>query len=510
MKDLKRRDFLKLMGVNSMAFLLGACFPQIEMEMAATAQPEAPAAILPDLEFKLTAAADSVQLFTGEATQVWRYHGEVLKGDASNLVNLEGSYLGPTFHVRQGQVVRIHFQNELAEPSIVHWHGLHVPVEADGHPHLVIPHGESYTYTFTVMDRAGSYWYHPHPHERTGPQVYAGLAGLFIVHDDEEDALTLPQGEFDLPLVLQDRIFSSDHQLYYGGSMMSHMDGFLGNQVLVNGMPDAQIALKAGTYRLRLLNGSNARVYQLAWDDGRPLVVIGTDGGLLETPIEKDAITLAPAQRIELWADFSAEAPGTSRKLVTLPHPAPGGNDLLPIVEFVFTDTADNPMTLPQQLTPTTWLQPDQATNAAQPRRFELAAGRGMHFTLNRRSFEMEAVTANEKVRLGDVERWEFENVSTGMEMGMMGNMDLPHPMHVHGLQFQIVERDWSKVDAQTWGSMAAAGVDDGWHDTVLVYPGEIVSILLRFSDYAGMYLYHCHNLEHEDMGMMRNYLVEG
>lgn len=505
MEKLSRRNFLKMAGFYGFSLLVSACFPRLDTGEV-TVSEQFPSDVEADLEFRLVSAPDAVQIYPGQKTSVWRFHGEVLKGDPSVLVNIDGSYLGPIFHVRTGQVVRIHFKNELPEQSIVHWHGLHVPVEADGHPRLAIDEGETYTYTFEVRDRAGTYWYHPHPHGRTGPQVYAGLAGLFIIHDAEEAALDLPAGEFDLPLVLQDRVITSENQFYYGGNMMTQMEGFLGNEILVNGFPDAHFELKKGVYRFRLLNGSNSRIYKLAWNDGQPLVIIGTDGGLLESPIEKKSITLAPAQRVDLWVDLNKDEVGGVKELVSLPHSAPGGRGTLSLLKIDLMETADQTHTLPDTLSTIQWQQAEMAVNRDNPREFELSMGRGMQFMLNRKTFEMEAVAKNEKVTLGDLEIWEFENTRGGM--GMMNHMDIPHPMHIHGLQFQVLERDWNNVDSDAWQDLAEGIVDEGWHDTVLVLPGEKVKLLMRFEDFTGLYLYHCHNLEHEDMGMMRNYLV--
>ena len=154
----------------------------------------------PDIEIVLRATPTEVQVYPGQATRVWAYRGEVVKGDADAVQHIPGSYLGPILRFRKGQTVRIHFTNDLPEPSIVHWHGLHVPEAADGHPRLVIDPGETYTYDFQVANRAGMYWYHPHPHGRTGPQVDQGRAGLLLVADAEEDAASLPDGEHDIPL----------------------------------------------------------------------------------------------------------------------------------------------------------------------------------------------------------------------------------------------------------------------------------------------------------------------
>jgi FtsP/CotA-like multicopper oxidase with cupredoxin domain len=225
--------------------------------------------------------------------------------------------------VRTGQKVRIRFTNQIADQTIVHWHGLHVPADMDGHPRFVIRRGQSYRYEFEVRNRAGTYWYHPHPHGITGPQVYGGLAGLFLVSDDEEQAAGLPAGEYDIPLVIQDRTFDGNNLLVYlSGHRMERMSGFLGDWIMVNGQPDFILPVANRAYRLRLLNGSNARIYRLAWQDGRPMTVIGTDGGLLEKPVQRRFVMLGPGERLELWADFSRQAPGAETALVSLPFDA--------------------------------------------------------------------------------------------------------------------------------------------------------------------------------------------
>ena len=464
----------------------------------------------PDIEIALKAVPDEQQIFPGKATQVWRYQGEVITGPPETLQIIPGSYLGPIFYLKKGQTIRVQFTNELTETSIVHWHGLHVPVEADGHPRLVIAPGETYEYNFTVADRAGTYWYHPHPHGRTGPQVYAGLAGLFIIHDEEELSLGLPSGEYDLPIVIQDRRFDQDNQLVYGGSgMMDSMMGFLGNQILINGLADFSLPVETRPYRLRLLNGSNSRIYKLAWDDGTPLTVLGTDGGLLEKPVQRDYLTLAPAQRVELWVDFSDHEVGSSKTLVSLPFAAYGGETGFPLFSAHVEKVVDISSPLPERLSLIAQHDESAAVNRRNPRSFILSMGGMMRWTLNGRTFEMESVEENEIVKLNDLEVWQFENQSGG-GMGMMGGESLPHPMHVHGLQYQIIEREISSAGHDAWATLSSGHVDEGWHDTVLVMPGEQVKILLKFKDFTGLYLYHCHNLEHEDMGMMRNYRVDG
>ena len=511
-QKINRRDFLRLSGVGAAAIfsgglssLLSACSDSIQ---AAVLLSSADSSFFPDLELALQAVPAEVSILSGQQTRVWRYQGEVLGGDPHALLKLPNSYLGPIIQVQTGQNLRVHFTNELPEPSIIHWHGLHVPEAADGHPRLAIDTGETYTYEFTVADRAGTYWFHPHPHGRTGPQVYHGLAGLFIVSDDEELSLGLPSGEYDIPLVFQDRLFDSENQLVYGGNgMMDQMMGFLGNRLLINGQADFKLEAGTRPYRLRLLNGSNSRIYKLAWEDGTPLTVIGTDGGLLESPIKKEYLTLAPAQRLELWVDFSGRAVGDQLRLVNLPSAAPDGV-AFPVMNVEIIRQESSPDTLPERLSTITPLAETQAVNRKSPREFSLSMGMGMIWTLNGRTFEMEAVAGDEVVKLGDLEVWQFSNQAGG-GMGMMGGMALPHPMHIHGLQFQILERETDSANRAAWETLSEGFVDEGWHDTVLVSPGERVKILLKFEDYEGLYLYHCHNLEHEDMGMMRNYRVE-
>ena len=190
----------------------------------------------------------------------------------------------------------------------------------DGHPRFLIARGQTYVYEFEVINRAGTYWYHPHHHTRTGPQVYAGLAGLLIVSDDTEAALGLPSGQDEICCVLQDRVFDASNQFVYRAGMpMDQMNGFLGDRVLVNGQERPSLALGTRAYRLRLLNASNSRIYKLGWDDGTAMTLIGTDGGLLERPIPRSSLTLAPGERADLILDLRSHRIGTSVSLRSLP-----------------------------------------------------------------------------------------------------------------------------------------------------------------------------------------------
>jgi FtsP/CotA-like multicopper oxidase with cupredoxin domain len=421
----------------------------------------------------------------------------------------------------------------------------------DGHPRFAIAPGERYVYDFTVVNRAGSYWFHPHPHGRTGKQIYFGLAGLFLVSDDEETALALPSGAHDLPLVIQDRTFDADNQFIYlsenvasapenaprdhgmtgggmmggrggmrmggMGRMMAGMMGVLGDEILVNGRPSARLEVTARPHRLRLLNACNTRTCKLAWNDGSPLTVIGTDGGLLTAPLQRDYVTLAPAERIDLWVDFARWRAGTELRLQSLAFE--GGMDMggmmggsglrdgaaFPVITLqVAGGAATGRAALPERLSDVPRPNASSAINAGRPKVFTLTMGM-MTWGINGRGFDMMRASELETVKLGTSEVWEFRNDDTS---GMMG-MVMPHSMHVHGLQFRVLARavgDRFKRDRDT---VAAGFVDEGWKDTVLVMPGERVRVLLRFADYPGLFLYHCHMLEHEDSGLMRNYLVK-
>jgi len=524
-KKIKRRTFVKTAGLGALATGGMLTFCGRENSRAAGTEPD----FSPDLELNLTAKPGRVQILNGAETAVWHYSGQVVKGDDSALLNLPDTYLGPIIKVRRGQKVRINFRNQVDQVSIVHWHGLHVPPEADGHPRYVIEPGKEYVYEFKVMDRPGTYWFHPHPHRITGPQVYRGLAGMFLVTDEEEEQLNLPSGDHDVPIVIQDRLFNQDNQLVYIQNRMQQMLGFLGDTVLVNGKPGYTLNADTGIYRLRILNGSNSRIYKLAWRDGQPMTVIGTDGGLLEKPVVRPYLTLGPAERFDVIADFSNHKPGDKLEMISLPIPGvdasmggmmgrgmmggmnrnvPENGAPLDIMTVNIRQQTDSSFQRPSELLRLEYPSLQNAINSDNPRRFEFAMTGHMQWTINGKTFEMTDVAGYEKVKLGTTEFWEF--INTGGGMGMMGGMmNLPHPVHIHGLQFRITDRRMHPRFAATWEALKDGVIDDSRKDSFLLLPGARVRVLLRFEDFTGLYLYHCHNLEHEDMGMMRNYKIE-
>jgi FtsP/CotA-like multicopper oxidase with cupredoxin domain len=506
---ISRRQFLQMAGMGTAGLMTGGLGSLLNVQPA-RARSKPNGNFIPDLDLSLKATPEEVPILPGNPTGVWRFKGKVLKGDPAGLIQPEETYLGPIIRVHKGQKVRIRFTNDIPAVSIVHWHGLHVPAEMDGHPQYVIPRGETFIYEFEVHNRAGTYWYHPHPHGMTGPQVYGGLAGLFLVSDDEEKAAGLPTGENDIPLVIQDRAFNNKNQLIYLSHHMEQMNGFLGDWIMVNGKPDFTLPVATRAYRLRLLNGSNSRIYKLAWKDGSPLAVIGTDGGLLEKPVYRRFVMLGPGERVELWADFSKYKVGSETALVSKPFDGGmlgrgmmGSGSVLPngagftIFKVKVNRREKETLILPQRLSTIERRQVSDAVNTEYPKRFHLLM-RHMAWTINGRTFQMQEVADDERVRMNTHEVWEFINEGGGM--GMMGGMNMPHPIHLHGKQFQVLERR---------GPMLDGYVDEGWKDTVLLMPGERIRLLVSFGDYSGLFLYHCHNLEHEDLGMMRNYLIE-
>ena len=553
LSHLTRRNFLQVTGLTGGVILgggihglLSSCSQSSSLN-ANQSNPTirtASTSFTPDLEIDLQAIPKAVQIQPGQPTQVWSYEAKLVKGDPASLQLLPDSYLGSVIRVRRGQRVRVNFRNNLpaGQPSIVHWHGLMLPEEMDGHPRFAIQPGQQYIYEFEVINRAGTYWFHPHPDRLTGEQTYAGLAGLLLVTDDEEIALNLPAGDYDLPIVLQDRTFDSSNQLIYldngigkaqnngmgnRGGMMGNLDqmmGFLGQMILVNGKPNYVLSAATRIYRLRILNGSNSRIYKLAWSNGDPMIAIATDGRLLARPVERKYLMLAPGERVDVWADFSKLKVGTELTLNSLAFSGAeniggmgnmgqmGGRNTalavgtaMPLFDIKIDREERETRRLPNQLASLPLLRPQDAVNANNPRPVTLSLN-GMQWQINDRSFEMEAATPEETVKLNTIEQWEVINqLNRGAMMDASG---MAHPIHLHGTQFQVISREVLPELQAGWNTVKDGYIDQGLKDTVMVMPGERIKLLMKFEHYTGLFVYHCHNLEHEDRGMMRNYRV--
>ena len=377
-----------------------------------------------------------------------------------------GTLPGPTFRATRGAGVNVTLINNLADETTIHWHGMVVPTIADGHPMDAVMPGGSYAYSYTINQRAALNWYHPHPHMMTGEQVCLGLAGAFIVNDAEEAALGLPSGAREVPLIIRDANFDRTGNLTYNPKS----SGFLGNTPLVNGTLNPTLSVDRALYRFRVLNGANARVFRLALSAGS-MWLIGNDGGLLETSVPVNEVTVSPGERLDLLIDFRSFALGAKPMLRCL-----GANWNL--LELNVANAVSDPSTVPTTLSSITHL-----ANPVTTREFSFD---GMS-RINGQEFEMDRIDFT--VPRGVVERWRFR---TG------GNA--PHPVHIHGASFQVQSRTGGRGQLFAW--------EGGWKDTVLLNDGETVEVLIRFDAFPGIYLLHCHKLEHEDMGMMSNFEV--
>jgi FtsP/CotA-like multicopper oxidase with cupredoxin domain len=420
----------------------------------------------------LTARPGIATISEGESTDAWLFNG---------------SLPGPTLRARLGDTARIDLVNALSGPTVVHWHGMLVPEEADGHPRNAIAAGSSYAYEFPVRQRAGTCWYHPHAHHHTGEQIQRGLAGFFLVGDDEEAALALPGGEQEVLLMLQDRAAAVTEAFAHAPSAADLHDGVLRGTPYGNGVRRPALDVGGGCYRFRLLNASHARVYRIAVSSGAPLTVIGNDGGLLPAVAEVPSVWLGVGERTDFLLDFTDVPVGTRLMIRSLPFDAPGSGGksrqgmAMDLLELVRVDrSVPGRPALPAVLSSVVPLgMPIRERTFA----FRTTVSQEMH-QINGLTFDMERVDVT--VPFGEVERWIFRNDST-----------LPHPVHMHGTQFQIV--------ARSGGRGSVLPYEAGWKDTALLMPDESVEALVRFDAYRGRFLLHCHNLQHEDMGMMLN-----
>lgn len=406
----------------------------------------------------MTVGESTVDLGGGNLSRVWTYNGQ---------------FPGPTIVVEGGSTsapgdrVTIDLYNDLADETITHWHGMIVDTPNDGHPHQAFQPGGSYHYDFPVVQRATMNWYHPHPHEKTGEQVAMGLAGGFIIRDSVERSYGLPTGPREIPLIVRDAEFDRSGNMIY----KPRSGGFEGKSFLVNGTLDPTLSADAAVYRFRLMNGSNARIYRFAFEDGTPFTLIGNDGGFLpDASVTLDEMVLCPAERVDILVDLRGRL-GDRLMLRDLAS----GWDLLEIT--VDNDVVDDtvvPATLPS------------IPSLGSPVREREFSFDGMS-KINGQLYDMDRIDF--QVPFGQTELWRFTT-----------NGNAPHPVHVHGAYYQVISRTGGRGRLYPW--------ETGWKDSVLLEDGETVEVLIRFDGYKGLYLMHCHKLEHEDMGMMSNFEV--
>lgn len=419
--------------------------------------------------FNLTAQTGTTSFFKDKATETW---------------GVNGSYLGPTLRAKRGEKVRINLQNNLPEMTTMHWHGMHLPAQMDGGPHQPVEPGASWSPTWTINQPAATLWYHPHPHGKTAKHVYRGVAGMFILDDDQNTELPSTYGVDDVPLIVQDKRFTSDKQLDFNGPAST---GITGNEILVNGVRTPHLNVTTERIRLRILNASNARIYNFGFADSREMQVIGSDGGLLEKPATVTRLMLSPGERAEVVLSFQ---PGQRAVLRSYPQNlnagflnqrAVGGDDSLDIMEFRASDTLAPRPAIPAQIIPP--IERLKEVDAKQTRRFKLSG-----FMINGQKMDINRIDLT--VQRGDTEIWEVES-----------NDGTPHNFHVHDVQFQILSLDGKAPPPEL----------QGWKDTLIFLNGQKARLIMKFADYSDPttpYMFHCHLLFHEDQGMMGQFLI--
>jgi blue copper oxidase len=445
-------------------------------------------------------------------------------------------FLNPALLAKRGEEIRVRMVNQLNEPTIIHWHGLSNDARNDGNGLYVAEPGKAYDYAFKLRDRASMYFYHPHPHGFIPGQVYHGLASLLFVDDEEEtalrSALELALGETEIPLVLQDRNFDAQGRLQYQVSREEMFQGFIGERLLVNLTERPFIVAARRIYRFRILNGSNARTYKLAFlQDGRRLrhYLAGTDGGLLAAPQRIDQTFISPGQRLDLLLDLREAKEGRPVTLATLafdPMHAEGasgdsmagmdhgkmGAQQAPATDMRGMAMEGEPRALlridvkssppyAKKVPATLSKLPPAKVRAGAPRRIRLAQIGNGKWTINGQMYD--AARNAFTVQRGAAETWLIEN----------DRVSMPHPMHIHGFQFHVLERLASPPQVRALaGTHGRLPQDLGFTDTVHVWPGESVRVAFDFSHpYSGDqdYVFHCHNLEHAELGMMIRYRVK-
>lgn len=441
--------------------------------------------------YEMTQKVGQAHILPGLITPIWGYNG---------------IFPGPTIEARCGCRVVIRQMNELPVPVSTHLHGGIVSPENDDDPtDLIWPATSDQgarrrrqkdmqdtslqsgmkDYIYLNNQSNATLWYHDHRMNFTGPQIYKGLAGFYLLKDELEEQLPLPTGERDIPIMIVDRIFRTDGSLFYPsldptltttpGVWEAYQNGVCGDTILVNGALQPFFEVANTRYRFRLLNASNARQFRLALSTEQPFVQVGSDGGLLPAPVSRRTIDIAQAERCDVLIDFSDYPIGTQIVLKNLW----GTGRTADIMRFDVVRQEEDESVVPSQLAPLD--APDiTSVEAIRAFRFLMHHDKG---TINGKSFDAHRTDA--LLRLNASEIWE-----------LMGNGD--HPIHIHNALFQVLDRDGDPPDPH----------ECGLKDIIFLRKGECARILVRFTDYRGPYVFHCHNLEHEDMGMMSRFEV--
>lgn len=437
---------------------------------------------------------------------------QFFSGQNTTTMGVNGPVLGPTLIMNQGDNVNINITNNLGQETTIHWHGMHIAPSNDGGPHTVIGIGQTWNPQFQVMDKASTYWYHPHLHLRTDEHVSKGISGFIIVRDAEEAALNLPRtyGVDDIPLAVQTKSFDSSFQI------LSNVND--DDVLMVNATIDAQLDVPAQVVRLRILNGSSQRKFNFGLSGNMTFYLIGTDGGLLAAPLALTRLPLSPGARAEILVDFTGLTVGQTINLMsyasefsngvygaTNPGNNPSmvldgyypntmnGTDFNVLQMDVVTQTVSPVTSIPASLVAATPI-PEGNSNLTRPFTFTSVTG-GInqlngYFAINNATFDMNVI--NETVPFNNTEIWTFQN-----------NSAITHPFHVHDVQFYILDINGNPPPAYLQGRK----------DTFSVPAGGSARFITKFTDFFDAtvpYMYHCHMLKHEDalFGMMGQFLV--
>jgi len=435
---------------------------------------------------------------------------EFFAGYKTTTMGINGGLLGPTLFFKSGDSIQLNVENKLVnDPTTMHWHGLHVSPVNDGGPHNVINSGSTWSPSFTVRDRAGVYWYHPHLHMKTNEHVSKGVAGMIIVRDKEEAALNLPRtyGVNDIPVIIQTKAFNANREIL----VHSNSDSV----VMVNGTINSYYDVGAEVIRLRVLNGSSQRSYNLGLSDNSNFSVIGSDGGLLSEPVALNRLLIAPGERYEILINFTesldktislmsyaSEIPngiygaanagmGQNMTLTGYNPNILNGSDFNLLTFNVKPSSANAIKSIPSTLVKhNPWTLSQANTNRTITFTPEAMGPNQLNgkFLINGESFSMGKI--NYKIPFNNIEVWELSN-----------NSGIAHPFHIHDVQFYIIEKNGGTPPAQ----------EQGRKDVILVRPMQTVKFITKFETFHNdtvPYMYHCHLLTHEDDGMMGQFVV--
>ncbi len=434
---------------------------------------------------------------------------QFFNGINTTTMGVNGNILGPTLILNKGDFVDFKVNNQIGETTTIHWHGMHVSPENDGGPHTAIPTNTIWNPKFTILDKASTYWYHPHLHEKTNEHVSKGIAGMIIVRDNEEAALILPRtyGIDDFPIVIQTKDFDTNKEII----VPSNSDDI----VMVNATIDAALNVPAQVIRFRLLNGSSMRVFNIGLDSNKNFYQIASDGGLLSEPANLTRLQLAPGERAEILVNFSgmqgerinmksyasefpngiygAANPGMGAGLVLdgyNPNPINGTD--FNIMQFDIVGKNSTPIsTIPSKLVNLTKIAEADSNITRELTMTAATTGPDQlngDFLINNVSFNLNVI--NYEIPIDNIEIWSIRNQSA-----------IAHPFHIHDVQFFILDRN----------GVAPVASELGRKDVILVKPQETVRFITKFDDFSSAtvpFMYHCHMLYHEDRGMMGQFLV--